>query len=106
MIKYNDFLKLDIRIGTIIEVFKVENADKLLKLIIDFGFEKRQILVGIAEFYDVSDLVGKQVPALINLEPKKLKGFDSQGMILVADEHGRAILLHPDKEILNGSKIF
>ena len=104
-IKYEDFAKLDIRIGKILSAEKVENADKLLKLEIDIGTEKRQVLAGIAEFYKPEELVGKQIPFLANLEPRKLRGLESQGMILAADADGKAVLLHPDKEVLDGSKV-
>ena len=104
-IKFEDFKKLDIRIGKIISAEKVENADKLLKLKISFGKEKRQIIAGIAESYSPEDLIGKQIPVLFNLETKKLKGLESQGMILAADSEGKPILLHPDKEVPPGSVV-
>ena len=105
LINYEHFSKLNIRIGTIIEAEKVLNADKLLKLIIDFGDEKRQIISGIAEWYSPEQLIGKQVPVLINLEPRKFKGLESQGMILAADENDKAVLMHPEKNIPNGSEV-
>ena len=73
-IKYEDFAKLDIRIGTIEKAEPLKNSDKLLKLTVSFGEEKRQILAGIAEFYKPEDLEGKQCPFLFNLEPKKFIG--------------------------------
>ena len=102
-ISFDDFKKLDIRIGKIIAAEKVEGTDKLLKLKIDLGNEERQLVAGIAEVYQPEELVGKQIPVLANLEPKKFKGLESQGMILAADDNGRPILLHPEKEIPAGS---
>ena len=107
-IKYEDFAKLDIRIGTIESVEAVKNSNKLLKLVVNFGAEKRQIIAGIAEFYKPEELVGKQCPFLINLEPKKLKGEDSHGMMLAVDTTGHkgdCFLLHPNKKVPDGSKI-
>ena len=102
-ITYEDFKKLEIKIGTIVEAEKVENADKLLKLIVDLGSEKRQIVSGIAEWYTPEDLIGKQIPILANLEPRMLRGVESQGMILAAGAEGKPILLHPADNIENGS---
>ena len=103
MISYDEFSKLDIKIGTIISAEKIEGTDKLLKLEIDLGNEKRQLVAGIAEMYLPKDLIGKQIPILTNLEPKKLKGVESQGMILAADVGGKPVLLHPEKEVPPGS---
>ena len=106
MITFDDFAKLEIRIGRIIACEKVENTDKLLKLQVDFGDEQRQIVSGIAQFYNSQDLVGKQCPFVVNLEPRKFKGVESQGMIMAADPgDNTAVLLHPDKEIPAGSKV-
>ncbi|MFZ5559842.1 MAG: methionine--tRNA ligase subunit beta [Patescibacteria group bacterium] len=105
MISFDDFNKLDIRIGTILEAEKVEGADKLLKLLVDIGEEKRILIAGIAEDYQPEDIIGKQIPILTNLEPKTLRGIESQGMILAIDIEGRATLMHPDKKVANGSKV-
>lgn len=102
-INHEDFKKLDIRIGKIISAEKVEGADKLLKLEVDFKSEKRQIISGIAQFYTPESLVGKKCPFILNLEPRTFKGVESQGMILAADVDGEPILLHPDKDIPQGS---
>ena len=101
-ISFDDFKKLDIRIGKIISAEKVESSNKLLKLQVDFGTEKRQILAGIAKFYESESLVGKLCPFIFNLEPKKMGELESEGMILCADDNG-PILLHPDREIKPGS---
>lgn len=123
MVTIDDFRKLDIRIGKVVSAEKVENSDKLLKLIFDFGFEngsthsidsgqagltiKRQIIAGIAEFYpDFGALVGKEMPVIINLEPRVLRGLESQGMILAAsDSDGRCVILNPEKEVPPGSVV-
>ncbi len=107
MITIGDFKKLEIKIGKVKSVEKVENADKLLKFIFDVGNgEERQILAGIAEFYtDLESLVGMEMPLLLNLEPRMMRGLESQGMMLAADEDGKAVLLHPDKEIPAGSTV-
>jgi len=104
-INFDDFKKLDIRIGKIISAEKVENSNKLLKLEVDFGTEKRQILAGIAKFYEPGVLIGKECPFAFNLAPKKLGELESQGMILCPDDNGNPVLLHPDKEIAPGSVV-
>jgi methionine--tRNA ligase beta chain len=104
MITFEDFQKLEIKIGIVVSVEKVEGADKLLKFIFDLGDEKRQILAGMAPFFDnLEELVGKQMPILVNIEPRKFMGQESQGMILAADDQGSPILLHPAKKIPAGS---
>lgn len=105
MITFDDFDKLDIRIGTIIEAETVPETKKLLKLTVDIGDEKRTMVAGIADEYKPEDIKGKQIPILTNLEPKTIQGIESQGMILAVDIDGKATLLHPDKEVNNGSKI-
>jgi len=105
MISFDDFNKLEIKIGTILEAEKVEGADKLLKLLVDIGEEKRTLVAGIAQDYNPEELEGKQIPILTNLEPKKLRNIESQGMILAIDIDGKATLLHPDKKVDNGSKV-
>jgi len=96
-IQYDDFAKLDIRTGTIVEASKVEKADKLLKLTVDLGFEKRTIVSGIALHYQPEAIVGRQVVVLANLAPRKMRGIDSQGMILMAeDAEGRLSFVSPE----------
>lgn len=103
MIKIDDFAKCEIKIGTVTSAEKVEGADKLIKLQINFGDEKRQVLTGVAEFLEPDHFVGKQIPVLVNLEPRKFKGEESQGMIVAADVDGRPVLLLPEEKIPNGS---
>jgi len=100
-ITYDDFAKLDLRVGTVVSAEKVQKADKLLKLEVDLGFEKRTIVSGIALHFSPHDLIGKQVVIVANLAPRKLKGIESNGMILSAeDENGRLHLINPE-EIIN-----
>jgi|SRR3989344_4203553 len=101
-ISFDDFKKLEIRIGKIISAEKVADSNKLLKLQVDFGSEKRQILAGIAKFYEPEVLIGKLCPFAFNLAPKMMGESESQGMILCADDNG-PVLLHPDKEISAGN---
>jgi len=104
MITSEDFKKLDIRIGKVVSVEKVPDADKLLKFVFDLGTEKIQIMAGMAEFFDnLERLIGKEMPILINIEPRTFKGYASQGMIIAADVNGKPILLHPETEIPAGS---
>lgn len=105
MITFDDFAKLEIRIGKVVSAEKVENADKLLRLMVDFGDEQRQIVSGIAEWYKPEDLVGKLMPVLTNLEPRKFRGIESQGMILAADNGGKPTILEPEQEVAPGSKV-
>lgn len=107
MISYDDFAKLDIRIGTILSIEVVENADKLLKLTVDLGEENpRQIISGIREFFDDPQfLVGKQCPFLANLEPRVIRGFESQGMILAASTEDKFGLLVPHQMLPPGAKV-
>ncbi len=103
MITFNDFKKMDLRIGQITAAERVPETDKLLKLTIDVGTETRQVVAGMADTYEPDALIGKQVPLLMNLEPKTIRGVESHGMILAADVEGRPVLLHPDKQVPPGS---
>jgi methionyl-tRNA synthetase len=105
-IVYDDFGKLDLRIGTILTASKVEKADKLLKLEIDLGFEKRTIISGIAQHFTPESLVNKQVIVVANLAPRKMRGIESQGMILTAEQpDGKLILVGPEAITINGSNV-
>jgi methionine--tRNA ligase beta chain len=104
-INYDDFKKLQIRIGLIVEAERVEGTDKLLKLQVDFGDEKRQIVSGIAEFYAPEKLIGKQFPFVVNLEPRTIRGVESQGMILAISNGEKVVLLKPQKKVPAGSNV-
>ena len=97
-------MKMDIRIGTILEAEKVKKADKLLQLKVDIGVEQRTIVSGIAEHFTPEDIIGKQVSVLANLAPRKIRGVESKGMILMAeDADGKLVFASPSSEIENGS---
>ena len=105
-IQFDDFLELDIRVGTVLECSKVPKADKLLQFRIDDGLGGRTIVSGIAKHYQPEDLVGKQVCFIANLPPRKLKGIESQGMILSAEDlDGSLRLISPSVEVSPGSKV-
>jgi len=105
VVSFEDFLKLDIRIGTVSTAEKVSGADKLVRLEIDLGSETRQVVAGIAPHYSPEQIVGKQVPILVNLQPRTLRGIESQGMILAADVEGEPVLLVPDHHVKPGSPV-
>ncbi|QQS49835.1 MAG: methionine--tRNA ligase [Bacteroidota bacterium] len=105
-ISYDEFSKMDIRIGTIIEAEKVAKTKKLLKLTIDTGFDKRTVVSGIAEYFEPEAIIGQQVSVLVNLQPRELKGIMSQGMILMAeDADGSLRFVQPQVKTKNGSEI-
>jgi methionyl-tRNA synthetase len=105
-IQFDDFAKLDLRIGTILEAEPVKKSKKLLKFLIDDGLEKRTILSGIAEHFNPEDMVGKQVTFVANLAPRLMMGIESQGMILMAeDKDGSLALLQPHKEVWSGAGV-
>ena len=106
-ISYEEFAKLEIRNGTIEAVGLVEGADRLLKLTVDLGGEsKRQIVSGLREFFvEPEELVGKQCPFLVNLEPRMIRGLESQGMILAGGEGDSFTLLHPSKVVPSGTQV-
>ncbi len=105
-ITYEDFDKIDLRVGKVLEAERVPKADKLLKLTVDLGFEKRTILSGIAEYYKPEELVGKSVTVVANLAPRKIRGIESQGMLLMAgNDFGKLYSVEPEKEIEPGSVV-
>ncbi|MBQ0112263.1 MAG: methionine--tRNA ligase [Bacteroidales bacterium] len=105
-ISFDDFGKMDIRLGTILAAEKVAKTKKLLKLTVDTGIDQRTIVSGIAEYYTPEQVVGKQVAVLVNLAPKELKGIQSQGMILMAENaDGELSFMQPEKIFKNGSTI-
>ncbi len=104
MIDINDFAKLELKVGTVIEAQEVEGSEKLIKQIVDFGGEKRQILSGIRKWYKPKDLVGKQFVYITNLEPRVMMVVESQGIILATDTD-KPVPLKPSKKVPNGAKI-
>ncbi len=104
-ISFDEFKRLDLRIGKVVKAEKIEKSKKLLRLEIDIGGEIRQVVAGIAEYYKPEDLVGKLLPILVNMKPAKLMGVESRGMILAADVNGEPVLLYPEKEVEPGTRI-
>lgn len=103
---FDDFNKMDIRVGTILEAERVPKTDKLLKLKIDTGIDKRTVVSGIAEWYKPEDIIGQQVSILVNLAPRKIKGIESQGMILMAENaQGELSFVLPNKSNMNNGAI-
>ena len=104
-IQYDDFAKLDFKIATITAAEKVSKADKLLKLEVDLGFEKRTIVSGIAQHFQPENIIGKQVVVVANLAPRKMRGIESNGMILMAEDKGSLKFINPDEVVSNGSPV-
>lgn len=107
MISYEDFKKTELRVGKILEATRVERSQKLLKLLVDLGAEKRQILAGIGKHYEPEGLINTSIVVVSNLEPRSLMGEESQGMLLAAsdDEKNTLVLIRPGEEISPGSLI-
>jgi methionyl-tRNA synthetase len=102
----DDFMKIEIKVGTVLSVAVVEGADKLYILQVDLGEEKpRQILSGIREYMQPEDLLGKQFPFVTNLAPRMLRGHESQGMILAGSDEAGLALLNPSKVLVNGTRL-
>lgn len=105
-ITFDDFQKMDIRVGEVVAAEKVAKTKKLLKMTVDLGFEKRTIVSGIAEHYKPAEMVGKQVSVLVNLAPRKIKGIESQGMVLMAeDANGTLQTIEPENTVKSGSSV-
>ena len=105
-IQFDDFAKIDLKVGTIVTAEKVEKADKLLKLSVDLGFETRTIVSGIAMHFKPEEIVGKQVTVVTNLAPRKMRGIESNGMILMAeDKAGKLHFINPEQAIDSGSGV-
>ena len=106
-ITIDDFVKIDLRVGTVLTAEKVEKADKLLRLTVDIGLEVRQIIAGIAKAYDPATLVGRKVVIVANLAPRKLRGIESQGMIVAASlgDHGTPALAAFLELVPNGARL-
>jgi methionine--tRNA ligase beta chain len=108
IITFDDFVKVDLRVGEIIDAEEIEGADKLLKLRVDLNEDKkRTICAGIKEYYSAEDLIGKKIIVVINLAPRKMRGVESQGMLLAASDnnHKNVVLISPEKDIELGSKV-
>jgi methionine--tRNA ligase beta chain len=105
-ISFEDFQKLDLRIGKITEASQIPGSRNLIKMTVDFGAEKRQAVAGLVQWYKPQDLVGKKCAFILNLQRRKMMGVESQCMILAADDDkGNVIVLQPEKDIAEGSRI-
>ncbi|MCX8053476.1 MAG: methionine--tRNA ligase [Armatimonadetes bacterium] len=104
-ISYDYFSKMDLRIAEVKSAERVEGAEKLLKLMVNLGDEERQIVAGIAQWYEPECLVGRKIVMLTNLQPAKIRGVDSDGMLLAADVEGRAVVLFADEQVPAGAKV-
>jgi methionine--tRNA ligase beta chain len=105
-IPFNDFLKLDMRVGKIVEAKQIPGSRNLIRMVVDFGFEKRQSVAGLLQYYKAEELIDKKYAFVLNLQRRKFMGVESQCMILAAeDDKGNVILMKPEKDIDVGSKI-
>jgi methionyl-tRNA synthetase len=105
-VSFAEFQKIDLRVGKIVEATPTPNSKKLIKIMVDFGTEKRQAVAGLLKYYTPEELVGKKCVFLLNLQRRMLAGVESQCMILAAeDQAGNVVVLQPEKDIAEGSKI-
>jgi methionine--tRNA ligase beta chain len=105
-IAFDEFQKLDLRVGKIVEANQVPKSKKLIRIIVDFGTEKRQAVAGLLQYYKPEELVGKKCVFILNLQKRMLAGLESQCMVLAAeDDQGNVVVLQPEKDIAEGSKI-
>lgn len=105
-ITFEEFKKLDLRIGRILEAEQIPESRNLIKLMVDFGSEKRQAVAGISQWYKPEELIGKEYMFILNLEKKKLMGVESQCMIFAAeDSKGNVVLMQPEKDVETGSRV-
>ncbi|MEM0016892.1 MAG: methionine--tRNA ligase subunit beta [Candidatus Korarchaeum sp.] len=104
-VPFSEFKKLDIRIGEVIEAERIEGSKKLVKLMVDLGGERRQLVAGIAEYYEPKDLVGRQIVVVTNLERRRFMGVESQGMLLAAVVGGRPVLIGPEERVPPGTPV-
>ncbi len=105
-IPFEEFQKLDLRIGKILEANQIPGSRNLIRMIVDFGAEKRQAVAGLLQYYKPEELVGKKCAFILNLQRRKMMGVESQCMVFAAeDDKGNVVLLQPEKDIAEGSKI-
>ena len=105
-ISFSDFMKLDLRVGKVEEAMQVPKSRNLIKLVVDFGSEKRQAVAGLLQYYKPEELAGKKFVFVVNLEKRKMMGLESQCMVLAAeDDEGNVVLVAPEKDIAAGSRI-
>lgn len=105
-IAFEEFQKLDMRIGKILEANQIPGSRNLIRMIVDFGTERKQAVAGLLQFYKPDDLVGKKCAFILNLQKRKMMGVESQCMILAAeDDKGNVVVLQPEKDIIEGSRV-
>lgn len=104
-ITYKDFAKLDLKIGTVESVDDVPGADKLYKLTVEIGRERRTLVAGLGPYYRKADIHGKQIVVITNLQPKTIKGITSHGMLLAAQDGSTVAVLRPDRKLSSGSRV-
>jgi methionine--tRNA ligase beta chain len=105
-VSFDEFQKLDLRVGKITEANQVPSSRNLIRMIVDFGTEKRQAVAGLLQWYKPEDLVGKKCAFILNLQRRKMMGVESQCMIFAAeDDKGNVVVLQPEKDILQGARI-
>ncbi len=105
-ISFEEFQKLDLRIGRVLEAKQIPGSRNLIRMIVDFGAEKKQAVAGLLQYYKPGDLVGKKFAFILNLQKRKLMGVESQCMVFAAeDDKGNVVLLAPEKDIAEGSRI-
>jgi methionine--tRNA ligase beta chain len=105
-IAFEEFQKLDLRVGKILEANQIPGSRNLIRMIVDFGAEKKQAVAGLLQFYKPDDLVGKKCAFILNLQKRKMMGVESQCMILAAeDDKGNVVVLQPEKDIIEGSRV-
>ena len=105
-ISFDEFQKLDLRVGRIIDANQIQGSRNLIRMIVDFGIEKRQAVAGLLQWYKPENLLGKKCAFILNLQRRKMMGVESQCMIFAAeDDKGNVVVLQPEKDIAEGSKI-
>lgn len=104
-VSFEEFKRLDLRVGRVVSARRIEGTRRLILLDVDMGSEVRQLVAGIAEYYDPEALVGKEIVVVANLEPKKVRGYESRGMLLAAVVDGRPVLIAPDEDVPPGTRV-
>lgn len=106
MVSFDEFQKIELKIGRVVSAERVEGSEKLLRLSVSLGDDTRQILSGIARAYSPEDLVGKEIVVVANLAPRIIMGMESNGMVLAAiDDGGMPVVIHPEKDVLEGAEV-
>ncbi len=105
MVSFEDFQKIELKTAKVADAQRVEGSDKLLRLEIKLGGEKRQLVAGIAKYYKPEEMIGRDIVVVANLEPKTIFGLESRGMLLAANVDGEPVLLQPDREVPSGTTI-